>query len=275
VQASHPGRKRGIRLKIDNRQRYYLAHGPCCILGAGVAEGRGVLKAEEGLFSGRKLARIIKMAPRKGIRGTTSYPMRSKHVFARLGELVKNNTDLHVVNIGPGLVWKPTAHFLPPQGKTRKGMRVRDTLVKYVDKLARRRCRNSNMLVTHEPFELAEQLHRSLPPNANFSITVSDKYPLSGDAIKSDPRYPPLKEKLQFLRANVETDSLPRSEVVVAQQVLQYVNRERALHNMVSTLKDGGVLLTNDLTGRELKRFGLVLVHSAPDGQIYQKTKRN
>jgi len=207
------------------------------------------------------------------LRGVTTYPNRSEHSFRGLGELVRKRKSLKVTEVGPGFAWKRTAHLLPPKGtkRTTPHLYVRDAIIKLVDRAGRRLFANHGGLVTFEPFELVRELESSLGPKADFSISVMDKYSFTSDAFLNHPDFKRVGKHLNFILGDIQTQRLPASDVVVAQQALWYTNRKKALGNIVQSLKKNGLLVSNELTADELSSFGLKLIRDTPDGQIYQK----
>ena len=211
------------------------------------------------------------MATRFSLRGVTTFPVRSEHSFNSLGKLVSGRKSLQVTEIGPGIAWKRTAHLLPPKGVVRNEHKIRDSLVKVVDRIGRRLSFSGKSLLTFEPFELAHTLSRSLGTNASFEIVVLDKHTQTQKALQNHPDSEKFKKNVRFLNGNITHTSIPKSDVIVAQQVLWYVNREKALSNIVASLNPKGLLITNELTKKELSTFGLKLIKNTLDGQIYQK----
>lgn len=193
--------------------------------------------------------------------------------MAALGGLIRGKQTVSVVNVGPGMAWKHTAKHLPLGGRTRRGFRgIKDVLVKYLDRAARRTLHSRGRFVTFEPFELAEMIERELGLNSQFKITVVDNKPAVGTAIENSPANVKFRGKINFVRADIRREKLPAGgDVVFALSVLHYAELQAALENLVGGLGKGGILVTNELKPEELSRFGLKRLKKCGYASLYLK----
>lgn len=209
-------------------------------------------------------------------RGTTTYPGRSAVVFKHLGKLVENkrlhkNERLHVVLIGTGLALRMLRNKLPPGGKPREGSVIKDVTIKYLDRIGRTFPTSGRGLVTYQPFELAQQLENSMGKGANFRITILDKHKEVAEALPNDPRYKQFKDRIRFVQRDIEKDSPPPADIIVAQKILPHVKRQIALENINRNLKPGGFLVSEKLSAEEIQQLDLLTVKDFEKGSIYVK----